>query len=215
MILDLTPDEVLTTTRAVRKRLDLARPVERKVIEECIEIAIQAPSGSNQQRWHFVVVTDPKLKQEMGKLYRKGAEEYFQTGPGSQNAKSDDPKFRAAARLRDSALYLVNHIHEVPAMMIPCYLARSDGLSSGDQAGIWLSIAPAAWSFALAARTRGLGTAITTFHLAYEEEAARLLKIPYEKMMQAALMPVAYTKGTKFVAAPRKPASKVVHWDYW
>ena len=214
-MLDLTLDELLTTTRAVRKRLDLTRPVERKVIEECIEIAIQAPSGSNQQRWHFVVVSDPKLKEELGRLYRKGAEEYSRSGPGSQNATPDDPKFRAINRIRDSALYLVNHVHEVPAIVIPCYGARPDGLSSAEQAGIWLSIAPATWSFALAARARGLGTAITTFHLAHEEEAARLLKIPYEKVMQAALMPLAYTKGTKFVPAPRKPVSSVIHWDYW
>ncbi len=215
MTLDLTLDELLTTTRAVRKRLDLTRPVERKIVEECIEIAIQAPSGSNQQRWHFVVATDPELKEELGKLYRKGAAEYFRSGPGSQNAKLEDPKFRTITRIRDSALYLVNHLHEVPAIVIPCYGARPDELSSADQAGIWLSIAPAAWSFALAARARGLGTAVTTFHLAYEKEAAHLLKIPYEKVMQAALMPLAYTKGTKFVAAPRKPASSVIHWDYW
>jgi nitroreductase len=210
----LTPDELLTTTRAVRKRLDLSRPVERKVIEECIEIALQAPSGSNSQRWHFVVVTDAKLKEEIGKLYRKGAEEYFKSGTG-KNGKSDDPKYRALARMRDSALHLVQHIHEVPVMVIPCYSERPDGLSSPEQAGIWFSIVPAAWSFALAARARGLGTAITTFHLAYEEEAARVLKIPYEKVMQAALMPLAYTKGSEFKRAARKPFSSVIHWNYW
>jgi nitroreductase len=214
MILDLTPNELLTTTRAVRKRLDLIRPVEREVIEECIEIALQAPSGSNLQRWHFVVVTDPKVKEELGKLYRKGAEEYFKVIPDNF-ANSADPKLRSRARLRESALYLVEHIEKVPAIVIPCYGERPDGLSSGDQAGTWLSIAPAAWSFALAARARGLGTAITTFHLAYEKEAAQVLKIPYDKIMQAALMPLAYTKGSDFKPSARKPASAVIHWDFW
>ena len=146
MTRNLTPEELLTTTRAVRKRLDLSRPVERSVIEECIEIALQAPSGSNLQRWHFVVVTDPKLREEIGNLYRKGAEEYFKEGPGSGKVDTSDPKFRARARLRESAYYLVEHIHEVPVMVIPCYGERPDGLSSAEQAGIWFSIAPAAWS---------------------------------------------------------------------
>ncbi|MDA4111505.1 MAG: nitroreductase family protein [Thaumarchaeota archaeon] len=214
MTLNLTSDELLMTTRAVRKRLDLTRPVEKKVIEECIEIALQAPSGSNAQRWHFVVVTDAKLKDEIGKLYRKGAKEYFSSGTG-KSTSSDDPRYRAIARMRDSALYLVEHIHEVPVMVIPCYAGRSDGLSSAEQAGIWYSIVPAAWSFALAARSRGLGTAITTFHLAFEKDAAQLLKIPYEKIMQTALIPLAYTKGIKFKPALRNPSSSAIHWNHW
>lgn len=212
----LTPDELLISTRSVRKRLDLTRPVERGVIEACIRIAIQAPSGSNFQGWHFVIVTDSNLKGELAKLYRKGAEAYFSrmaTREGSANVSSAEAAARA--RLRDSAAYLVEHIHEVPVHVIPCYRGRPEGLPYAAQASLFLSIIPAAWSFALAARARGLGTAFTTFHLAYEEEAARLLGIPYKEFMQVALMPLAYTKGSTFRAAERKDPSSVTHWDRW
>jgi len=211
--LALSPDELLTTTRAVRKRLDLTRPVERKVIEECIRIAIQAPSGSNMQGWHFVIVTDPKLRKEIGNLYRKGAAEYFSSGPGKIRTESN-PKSRQS-RLRESAIYLVENIEKVPAFVIPCHRGRPDGEPASEQAGFWLSIIPAAWSFALAARARGLGTAVTTFHLEFEEEAARILGIPYKEVTQAALMPLAYTKGTKFLPGPRKDPSTIIHWDRW
>ena len=77
------------------------------------------------------------------------------------------------------------------------------------------SIVPATWSFMLAARARGLGTCWTTFHLAHEREAAELLGIPYEAATQAALIPVAYTKGTDFKPGPRKPLGEVIHWDRW
>jgi nitroreductase len=210
MSLDLTPDEVLTTTRAVRKRLDLSRPVEREVIEECIKIALQAPTASNGQGYHFVIVTDPKIRAELGKLYRKGAEDYFSSGPG----KPRDPK-SGFSRIRESALYLVENIDKVPVHVIPCYRGRPEGLPYSTQASIWLSIIPAAWSFALAARARGLGTAVTTFHLEFEKEAAQLLEIPYEQVLQAGLMPLAYTKGSKFRPAVRKETSAVAHWNHW
>jgi nitroreductase len=208
MSLDLSPDEVLTTTRAVRKRLDLSRPVEREVIEECVKVALQAPTASNMQRYHFVIVTDPKIRAEIGKLYRKGAEDYFSRGP-IQNPKSQ------VSRMRASALYLVENIDRVPVHVIPCYKGRPDGLSSASQSSIWLSIAPATWSFALAARARGLGTAITSFHLEFEEEAARILGIPYDEVMQACLLPLAYAKGREFHPAVRKEVSSVIHWDRW
>jgi nitroreductase len=212
MSLNLSVDEVLTTTRAVRKRLDLTRPVEREVIEECVKIALQAPTGSNGQGYHFVIVTDPKIKTEIGKLYRKGAEAYFVSGPGSQ--QTGDPK-SGFSRMRESSLYLVANIDKVPVHVIPCYNRRPEGLPYGSQAAIWFSIIPAAWSFALAARARGLGTTVTSFHLQFEKDAAKLLGIPHDKVMQAGLMPLAYTKGSKFQPAPRKETSSVIHWDRW
>jgi len=211
--LDITPDELLTTTRAVRRRLDLTRPVEREVIEECIRIAQQAPSGSNAQRWHFVVVTDPAKRAELAVLYRKGAESYF-----AQNSPSTggDPKREAErTRLRASAKFLVDHIHKVPVHVIPCFNGRTEGLSAEDQAATWGSIIPATWSFMLALRARGLGSVFTTFHLSHEEEAARLLGIPFERVTQAALVPVAYAKGTVFGPGPRKPLSSMMHWNGW
>jgi nitroreductase len=213
VLLDITPDELLTTTRAVRRRLDLTRPVERGLIEECIGIAQQAPSGSNMQPWHFVVVTDPAKRAQLADLYRKGGKSYFSQNSGSAGG---DPKRQAERmRLRASAKFLVDHIHEVPVHVIPCLNGRTEGLSAQDQAATWGSIIPATWSFMLALRARGLGSAFTTFHLSSEEEAARLLDIPFKQVTQAALIPVAYTKGTAFKPGPRKPLSSMIHWNGW
>lgn len=211
---DLTPLELLTTTRAVRRGLDLERPVEREVLQKCIGIAQQAPSGSNMQDWHFVVVTDPGKRAALAELYRRGAADYFARGPP---AKPSDGSSRAAtqARVRASAAYLVEHIHEVPVHVIPCIRGRTEGKPVVVQASRWGSIVPAAWSFMLALRAHGLGSAFTTFHLSFEEEAARLLGIPYAEVMQACLIPVAYAKKKAFKPAPREPLQRMVHWDGW
>ena len=119
------------------------------------------------------------------------------------------------ARIVDSAQYLIDHLHEVPVHVIPCIHGRTENQPVNVQASRWGSIMPAAWSFMLAARSRGLGTSLTSFHLAFEQEAAQLLGIPYEKVMQAGLIPVAYTLGTDFKSAPRKPLESVLHWDRW
>ena len=209
--LPLTPDELLSTTRAVRKRLDLERPVEREVLEECIRLAQQAPSGVNKQDWHFVVVTDPAKRAALGGLYRRFGVKYLGAGQPSP----DDPRAAEKARMRSSAQYLVDVIQDVPVHVVPCVERRVEGQPLMAQASIWGSILPAVWSFMLAARSRGLGTCWTTFHLAYEEEAAAILGIPHETVMQTALIPVAYTKGTDFQPGPRLPLEDAVHWDTW
>ena len=216
-ILDLSIDTLLTTTRSVRKRLDLSRPVEPEVIRECLELAIQAPTGSNAQSWHFVVVTDPQQRQALAALYRKGAARYIeQIAPLlQQRAAPSEQEARTLARIFDSSQYLIDHLHEVPVHVIPCIQGRTDHLPIIAQAGTWGSIMPAAWSFMLAARSRGLGTSLTSFHLFFEQEAAEVLGIPYQEVMQAALIPVAYTLGTDFKPAPRKPLESVLHWDRW
>jgi nitroreductase len=204
----LTPDELLSTTRAVRRRLDLSRPVERAVIEDCLRLAQQAPSGSNAQKWHFVVVMDPVRRAAVGELWRDGAERYLAAADAQPQPSQND-------RLLDSVRHLAAHIHEVPVHVIPCVMGRTDGEPAPVQAGRWASVMPAAWSFMLAARTRGLGTVWTSFHLAREREAADILGIPYEEAMQAALIPVAYTLGASFKPARRKPLDTMVHWDIW
>lgn len=216
-ILDLSTDTLLTTTRSVRKRLDLSRPVEPEVIRECLELALQAPTGSNSQGWHFVVVTDPAQRQALAALYRKGGTQYMerQASALQKLAASNQQEAAAMARIVDSAQYLIDHLHEVPVHVIPCIHGRTDHQPVNVQASYWGSIMPAAWSFMLAARSRGLGTSLTSFHLAFEQEAAQLLGIPYEKVMQAGLIPVAYTLGTDFKPAPRKPLESVLHRDRW
>jgi nitroreductase len=212
--LDLSPDELLSTTRAVRKRLDLERPVEREVIEECMQLALQAPTGSNRQGWQFVFVTDPAKKKALAEMYAAGFDPYV----NMQGPRYDEGDIRAERSefVRGSATYLRDHFHEVPVLLIPCIEGRLDvGTPTFGQASVWGSLLPAVWSFMLAARSRGLGTAWTTLHLPKEKEAAELLGIPYERYTQAGLMPVAYTKGTDFKPAPRLPLETVVHWESW
>lgn len=217
--LDLSPDELLATTRSVRKRLDFSRPVEPELIKECLELAAQAPTGGNSQGWRFVVVTDAQQREALGAIYRKGWATYL------ERMASDNPvrpgqaltreQARTLMRVRDSAQYLADHMHEVPVLVVPCIWGRTDGRTTIEQAGAWGSILPAAWSFMLAARARGLGTCWTTVHLFYEQEAAAVLGIPYERIMQTALIPVAYTLGTDFKPAPRVPLESIVHWERW
>jgi nitroreductase len=214
--LPLTPDELLTTTRSVRKRLDFSRAVEPDVIRECLEIALQAPNGGNRQPWSFVVVTDAAKRQALGDIYRRGWELYKGLLMNVPDRVTSYPD-RAAAQMRilNSADYLAEHMHEVPAMLIPCMKGRYENQPSVVQAGAWGSIWPAIWSFMLAARARGLGTSLTTVHLFFEQDAANVLGIPYEKITQTALIPVAYTLGTDFKPAPRQPLDGIVHWDTW
>jgi nitroreductase len=219
-MLDLTPDQLLTTTRSVRKRLDFSRPVEPELIRECLALALQAPNGGNRQAWQFVVVTDAAKRKALGDIYRRGWADY-QKLPMNQPEAFDILRRRSPERaevllrVSDSANYLAEHMHEAPVLLVPCHRGRVDGASIFEQAGFWNSISPAIWSFMLAARARGLGSALTTVHLYYEREAAELLGIPYEKVTQAALLPVAYTKGTDFSPAAREPLDSVMHWNGW
>lgn len=216
-ILDLSIDALLTTTRTVRKRLDLARPVEPEVIRECLELALQAPTASYSQDWHFVVVTDPHQRQALATIYRKGAARYVELMAPvfQQRMASSAQEGRILARIIDSGQYLIEHLHEVPVHVIPCIQGRTEHLPIIAQAARWGSIMPAAWSFMLAARSRGLGSSLTSFHLFFEQEAADVLGIPYEEVMQAGLIPVAYALGTDFKPAARKPLESVLHWDRW
>lgn len=207
MLLDLTPDELLSTTRAVRKRLDLTRPVEREVLEECLGLAQQAPTASYSQNWHFVVVTDAAKRAALGELWREVAYPYLQRGGG--------PRAGQMLRIGDAVVHLAEHIHEVPVHVLPCVEGRYEGKSNPLTASMFGSIIPAAWSFMLAARSRGLGTVWTTFHLMHEREAAEILGIPYDDVTQIALIPVAYTIGTDFKPGKRKPLETMVHWDGW
>jgi len=154
-----------------------------------------------------VVVTDPELRAGLGELWRRSGERYLE-----HRATTADP---TGDRIRSSVEHLLEHIHEVPVHLIPCVEGRTDGRPGWQQAGRWASVIPATWSFMLAARARGLGTVYTTFHLVYEREAAELLGIPYDDVMQTALVPVAHTIGTDFKPGRRRPLETMVHWDHW
>jgi nitroreductase len=219
MAIDLSPDELLSTTRSVRRRLDLERPVELSVIRECLDLALQAPSGGNRQGWHFVVVADAAQKRALADLYRRGWEIYLELPHNVRARQAQDPQVQAAVgRLGTSAGYLAEHMHEVPFLVIPCIHGRVEQAASQavfQQASLYGSILPAAWSFMLAARARGLASCWTTIHLMFEAEAAQVLGIPFDSITQAALIPVAYPIGAEFKPAPRKPLDEVLHIDGW
>jgi nitroreductase len=215
--LNLSIDELLTTTRAVRKRLDLTRPVERAVILECLSLAVQAPTPGSMQNWHFIIVTDPEQRARMGALYRKGAAAGGQEQILQQliATAANPQELVERTRMADAALHLTAHIHAAPVHIIPCLEGRIEQRSHAEQAAYWGGIWPATWSFMLAARSRGLGTVLTTLHLDFEQEAAEVLGIDYTRIMQVGLIPLAYTLGTTFHPAQRKPLEQVVHWDRW
>ena len=219
--LSLTNDQLLSTTRAVRKRLDFERDVPMSTIKECMDLAVQAPSGSNAQGWQFVFVTDQEKRQKIGEYYREAFSHYrhMPLAIHKLHADSADASLtNSQERSASSADYLADNMGKAPVLMIPCIAGRIDnaeGANASAQAGTMGSIIPAAWSFMLAARARGIGTAWTTLHLAHEKAVAELLGIPYESFTQVALIPIAYTKGTDFKPAYRPPVESVMHINQW
>jgi nitroreductase len=207
-LLDLDPDQLLSTTRSVRQRLDLTRPIPPGVLEDCVRLAVQAPTSTNTQNWHFVIVTDAAKRVGLADCYRRSWTDYsggqspFETPANETPAEAASRSF--AARL-----------HEVPAHVIPCITGRPEGASTPDLAAFYGSIIQAGWSFQLAARARGLGGVWTTHHLDYEREAADILGIDFSEVTQVALLPVAYTIGTEFHPARRRPLESVIHWQTW
>jgi nitroreductase len=200
-------DQVLSTTRAVRRRLDLTRPVEREVILDCLRLAMQAPTASNEQNWRWVVITDADKRAAIADIYRQVGADYLKNAAGS----AADPQNR---RVYESAYALTEILAQVPVFVIPCIERRFDGSNLVVAASAWASIIPAGWSFMLALRSRGLGSVWTTLHLSREREVAELLGIP-DTVTQAALFPVAYTIGTDFKPASRPPPETVTSWNTW
>lgn len=216
MALNLSADEVLTTTRSVRKRLDFDRPVDRATVEECLDIALQAPTGSNRQGWHWVVVEDAAKKQAISEIYAENFAIYA-AAPAGTDFASDDPRTEHREAVRSSAQYLADNFHRVPLMLIPCIEGTRQDLPPSASAGLWGSLLPAVWSFMLALREREMGSAWTTLHLIRggEEKVAELLGIPYDTILQGGLFPIAYTIGTDFKPATRLGVDQVLHWDTW
>ncbi|UWZ57674.1 nitroreductase family protein [Dactylosporangium aurantiacum] len=211
--LPLSPDELLTTTRSVRKRLDLTRPVPMELIRECLEIALQAPSGSNSQSWHWIVVTDAAQRRAIGEVYRRAFRAYAAAGGPRPDRYAHDPARQATQqRVGESAAWLGERMGDVPVLVLACRQVAQ--LDAGNQADVWGSLLPAAWSYMLAARARRLGTAWTTLHLDHEAEVAELLGIP-DDVRQGVLIPTAYYTGETFRPAPREPLDTVLHLDRW
>jgi nitroreductase len=211
-LLELTPDELLTTTRTVRKRLDFEKPVPREVVEQCLAVALQAPNGGNLNTWRWLAVDDRATIGELARLYNQGLDDYIATFGEAGYVGASVP---GVDRITSSTLYLRENFHRVPVVLVPLVAGRTDGRHTSVfvQASLWGSVLPAVWSFMLALRARGLGSAWTTGHLWRERETAELLGIPHAQFMQTGLFPVAYTVGTRFQPAHRKPVSEVLRWN--
>lgn len=199
-------DAVLASTRSVRKRLDLERPVSDETLFACIDMAEQAPTGGNISSRRWMVVRDADTKAGLADLYRQaGGDRIIEMAARLRGTGHD------SERVMDSGAYLAEHLHEVPAIVIACIWGTHD--NSG-RPGLFDSVLQAAWSFCLAARARGLGTAWTTLHLGKAEEIAQLLGIP-SGVTQVVLLPVAHTVGTAFAPAKRRPAAEITYFDRW
>ena len=208
-------DHVLRTTRSVRLRLDFERPIDPAVIEECLEVALQAPTASNSQQWQWVVITDPDKISAVADIYRKSFQVLTDRPPEQRPAYGpDDSRTHQSEKVTKSAMYLAAEMHRCPAMLIACINGRIEQLPATAHAGVYGSILPGAWSFMLAARERGIGMAWTTIHLRHEADVAAVLGIP-DDVTQTVLFPMAYFTGEDFKPAPRVPLSEVVHWNAW
>jgi nitroreductase len=208
-LLDLDPDQLLSTTRAVRRRLDFTRPVPDEVIRECVAMALQAPSGSNVVTMRFVVVRDERKRRAVGEIYRDVYHNVYKASPAypGRSAGAD----QTVSRVAESAEYLADHMGDAPVLVLGC----NEGKDRASAVAGLGNILPAMWSFMLAARARGLGTAWTSMHLLRERDIAEILGIPYDRVAQAVLTPLAYTVGTDFRPAKRPDPDEVIHWDGW
>ncbi|WP_406237105.1 nitroreductase family protein [Nocardia sp. NBC_01009] len=200
-------NDLLTTTRAFRRRLDLTRPVARQDLLDCLDVAVHAPSGTNRQPWRFLVVEDPDTKQQIAEYYRKGFAAYL----SARTPRPDQLGDLASGR------YLAAHLHEVPALVVVCSLGRPPANAAALQlASFYGSVYPAVWNFMLALHERGLGSTMTTAHLVYEQEIADLLGIPFDQITQVAMLPVAHLlPGTRSRGPRRIPAAEVTMWNRW
>lgn len=216
-MLDLTPDELLSTTRAVRKRLDADRPVPDDLVRECVAAAMQAPSGSNNMTMQFVVVREEEKRRAIGEVYRQCYEIYKGLDGiyvGSIE-KPTEPEQAQQKRVQTSADFLGEHMGDAPVLVLGCTGGRADGIPAMMSASMMGNILPAMWSFMLAARARGLGTAWTTVHLFMEQQVADIVGIPFDEVQQVCLSPLAFTKGTDFKPAVRPEPDTIIHWDTW
>nr|WP_225951429.1 nitroreductase family protein [Mycobacterium sp. OAS707] len=205
---------MLTTTRSARKALNLAAPVALDEIRECLQIALHAPNGSNQQAWRWMVVTAPSLRARIAEIYR----DTYLKKVGGQLVSGLMPAGTSEAKLMSSTEFLVENLHQVPVLVIPCYepsYPRTDGDESFYLATLYGSMFPAVWNFQLALHSRGYGTCITTMHLEHEREVGELLGIP-ATFVQGCLLPVARLRtGHVFAPTPRRNLEEVIAVNEW
>ena len=214
-VLPLSIDELLTTTRSVRKRLDVDRPVDPALIRECLALAQQAPSASDSQPFHFVVMTDPDRRAAMAELIRKGIEIYATLPESLMQLHHDDPNREAAReRIVASVGVLLPNLERIPVWVFPCIEGSLEGMPPVAISAIMGSVVPAAWSYMLAARSRGLGTCWMNLHQMVGPAGDELLGLP-KGVIQLCGIATAHTIGTDFKPAYRRPLDEIIHHERW
>lgn len=216
-VIDLSVDELLTTTRSVRRRLDLTRPVPIGLIRECLEIAVQAPTSGNLQNASFIVVTDTEQRRAIADVYQRTWNMIASSPYAVADRFKNDPiRNRQQRRVSDSAAYLAEHFGAIPVLVIPCVeVVDGDGTLTAENANqYWSSVMPATWSYMLAARSRGLGTTWTGVTIMADKEMRAILGLP-DNVYHATTVPTAYYTGTTFHRAERIPLDDVLHVDRW
>jgi nitroreductase len=212
----LGAEELLTTTRAVRKRLDFSRPVPRELLRECVAVALQAPSGSNRWPLQFVIVTEEERRSALGDAYRDAFALYRESnGYIGKVDKGDADLNEQQQRTAASAEHLAENFHRAPAIVLACTHGRVDGKPTFRAINLAASVHPGMWSFMLAARLRGLGTCWTSVSLADERRTAEIVGVPHEHVTICAITPVAFTIGATFKPAQRPDPDEVIHWEVW
>lgn len=206
-----TVDRLLSTTRSVRRRLDLSRPVAPEVVDECLTLALQAPNGSGREPWRWIVVTDAVQRARLGALYARSSQEYL------ASLRAADPDLDEASPTMVSSRTLWEHLGDVPVLVVPCVQLEPWHAPSPQRAyvepSVWGSIFPAIWSFELACRSRGLGTCLVTSLLKYDPEVRDVLGVP-DDVAIAGVIAVGHTAGT-FRPARRRPLDEVRRFDRW
>lgn len=203
-------DRLMMTTKQVRRRLNLDKRVPTDIVLDCIDVASRAPIGGNMQVNRWLLIDDADTKSALAALYRRTGTDYLENGRKQVEAAGSDP---TSVKVVESSIYLLDHLHQVPLMIIPVRMGRP-GTEVFEQATFWGSVTPGVWSLQMALRSRGIGSAWTTLHLYHEKEANALLGIP-DDFTQVALLPVAYFLGDDFAPSKRRPAQDVTYLNQW
>jgi len=202
-------DHVLSTTRSVRRRLDFGRAVPAAVLEQCIAVATQAPTGLFRESWRFVVVRDPARKADLAALYRSAFDELVEMRVAAARETGQDvPEPRPTYRM------LADRLQDFPALILVCSEGRPEPAEAGVQLAFYGSVLPAAWSLMLALRARGIGSTWTTLLARRERAVAAALGMPDDATLTV-MLPVGYLKGAVLRPAPRRAPHEVTYWDAW